>query len=152
MILSAHDSELAVRLIVATVLGALVGLERGIHGKDAGFKTYTLVCLGSALMMVLSTEIYLIYKGIATVDPSRIAAQVVTGIGFLGAGAIIRSPQGGIRGLTTAAGIWTICGIGMACGVGLYKIAAISTLLVLVILILFLQVERKIIPKKGQEE
>ena len=81
MILSVHDSELAIRLLVATFLGALVGLERGIHGKDAGFKTYTLVCLGSALMMVLSTEIFLIYKGVATVDPSRIAAQVVTEIG-----------------------------------------------------------------------
>ncbi len=152
MILTAHDSELAIRLLVATVLGALVGLERGIHGKDAGFKTYTLVCLGSALMMVLSTEIFLIYRGIASVDPSRIAAQVVTGIGFLGAGAIIRSQQGSVRGLTTAAGIWTICGIGMACGVGLYKIAIITTLLVLVILILFLRVERHMIPKKNQGE
>ena len=130
----------------------LVGLERGIHGKDAGFKTYTLVCLGSALMMVLSTEIFLIYKGVASVDPSRIAAQVVTGIGFLGAGAIIRSQQGSVRGLTTAAGIWTICGIGMACGVGLYKIAIITTLLVLVILILFLKVEHHMIPKKNQGE
>ena len=152
MILSAHDAELAIRLLVATVLGALVGLERGVHGKDAGFKTYTLVCLGSALMMVLSTEIFLIYKGVASVDPSRIAAQVVTGIGFLGAGAIIRSQQGSVRGLTTAAGIWTICGIGMACGVGLYKIAIITTLLVLVVLILFLQVERRMIPKKNQGE
>jgi len=152
MILSSHDAELAIRLIAATFLGALVGLERGIHGKDAGFKTYTLVCLGSALMMVLSTEMFLIYKGLATVDPSRIAAQVVTGIGFLGAGAIIRSQQGSVRGLTTAAGIWTICGIGMACGVGLYKIAVIATLLVLVILILFLKVEHHMIPKKNQDE
>jgi putative Mg2+ transporter-C (MgtC) family protein len=152
MILSAHDAELAMRLLIATVLGAVVGLERGIHGKDAGFKTYTLVCLGSALMMVLSTEIFLIYKGIATVDPSRIAAQVVTGIGFLGAGAIIRSQRGSVRGLTTAAGIWTICGIGMACGVGLYKIAIITTILVLVILILFLKVERLMVPKKNQDE
>ena len=149
--LTPHDIDSFARLLAATGLGALIGLEREYNGKEAGFKTYTLVCLGSALMMVISADMFLIYKGLTVVDPSRIAAHVVTGIGFLGAGAIIRGDQG-VRGLTTAAGIWTICGIGMACGVGLYKIAVITTLLVLVILILFLKVEHHMIPKKNQGE
>lgn len=152
IILTPHDIDVVIRLGVATLLGALVGLERGFHGKDAGFKTYALVSLGSALMMTLSTEIYTIYKNAAAVDPSRIAAQVVTGIGFLGAGAIIRSQQGSVKGLTTAAGIWAICGVGLACGLGLYKEAVITTLLVLIVLVLFSKVERNIKIKKGQDE
>jgi putative Mg2+ transporter-C (MgtC) family protein len=145
--LTAHDIENFTRLLVAAGLGALIGLEREYNGKEAGFKTYTLVCLGSALMMVISADIFLIYKGLAVVDPSRIAAQVVTGIGFLGAGAIIRDHQG-VRGLTTAAGIWAVCGIGLACGIGLYKPAIVTTLLVLIVLVLFQRLEKDILPKK----
>jgi len=147
-----HDIDVVVRLVMATFLGAIVGLERGIQGKDAGFKTYALVCLGSALMMIISVDIYAIYKGMAIVDPSRIAAQVVTGVGFLGAGAIIRSRQGSVKGLTTAAGIWAICGVGLACGLGLFKEAIVGTLLVLIILVLFSKVEQRTIrSKKGDE-
>ncbi len=145
---SAHEAQVLLRLFVAAILGALVGFERGINGKDAGFKTYTLVCVGSALIMILSTEIHILYKGEAFVDPSRIAAQVVTGIGFLGAGAIIRSQQGSVRGLTTAAGIWAICGIGMTCGVGLYKIATTATIIVLLVLVVFTGVEKRVFPKQ----
>jgi putative Mg2+ transporter-C (MgtC) family protein len=149
---TSHEVDMVARLLMATFLGALVGLERGVHGKDAGFKTYALVCLGSALMMIISVDIYAIYKGIAVVDPSRIAAQVVTGVGFLGAGAIIRSQQGSVKGLTTAAGIWAICGVGLACGIGLFKEAIVATLLVLIILVLFSKVERRTIrPKKESE-
>jgi len=143
-----HDYEMGLRLIAATGLGAVIGLEREFNGKEAGFKTYTLVCLGSALMMLLSTEIHEIYKGVTTVDPSRIAAQVVTGIGFLGAGAIIRSQQGGVRGLTTAAGIWAMCGVGLACGLGLFKPAVFATFLVLIVFVIFSRVQRNILPPK----
>lgn len=142
-----HECDIGLRFLVATVLGAIIGLEREFNGKEAGFKTYTLVCLGSALMMFVSTEIYEIYKNVATVDPSRIAAQVVTGIGFLGAGAIIRS-QAGIRGLTTAAGIWAMCGVGLACGLGLFRTAAFTTLLVLIVFVLFSKVQKNILPPK----
>ena len=145
--LTPHDMENFIRLLAATGLGALIGFEREYNGKEAGFKTYTLVCLGSSLMMIISADIFLIYKGLATVDPSRIAAQVVTGIGFLGAGAIIRDQQG-VRGLTTAAGIWAVCGIGLACGIGLFKPAIMTTFLVLIVLVIFSRLERDVLPKK----
>jgi len=136
-----QDIDFALRLAAAAFLGGLIGLERESHGKDAGFRTYAIVCVGSALIMILSTEMYELYKGVAEVDPARIVAQVVSGIGFLGAGAIIRFPQG-IKGLTTAAGIWTAAGIGMACGLGLYKLAGFTTVLVLVILIVFSKIDQ----------
>lgn len=148
IMLAPHDIQTALQLLMATLLGAVVGLEREFNGKEAGFKTYTLVCLGSALIMVLSTEIFQIYRTVANVDPSRIAAQVVTGIGFLGAGAIIRSPQGSIKGLTTAAGIWAMCGVGLACGVGLFKAAIFTTFLVLIVFVLFSKVQRNLLPHK----
>ena len=140
--LTGQDLEVAVRLTAATFLGGLIGLEREVHGKEAGFRTYALVCLGSALVMVVSTEIFEIYKNVTNqVDPSRIAAQVVSGIGFLGAGAIIRFPQG-IKGLTTAAGIWAASGIGLACGLGEYWPALVTTALTLTILIIFSKIDR----------
>src|SRR5689334_9341507 len=135
---------MTIRLIVSAVLGGLIGIERESHGKEAGFRTYSLVCLGSALVMIVSIETYFVYK-IASTDPSRIAAQVVSGIGFLGAGAIIRFPQGGsegVKGLTTAAGIWAASGIGLACGLGLYFPAALSTAVTLTILIVFSKLDR----------
>ncbi|MFH0984939.1 MAG: MgtC/SapB family protein [Candidatus Omnitrophota bacterium] len=146
--LTPTDIQFAVKLCVATLLGALIGLEREVHGKEAGFKTYSLVCLGSALMMIVSIDVFEIYKGVAAVDPGRIAAQAVTGIGFLGAGAIIRSSEGSIRGLTTAAGIWSACAIGLACGLGLYKQAIMTTILVLVILVIFSKLQKSMLHKK----
>ena len=133
--------DIVLRLTAASFLGGAIGLEREMHGKEAGFRTYALVCLGSALVMVVSTQIFEVYRNVAQVDPSRIAAQVVSGVGFLGAGAIIRFPQG-IKGLTTAAGIWTASGIGLACGMGFYVPALIATFLTLVILIVFSKVDR----------
>ncbi len=138
---SPQDMDITMRLVIATFLGGLIGIEREMHGKEAGFRTYALVCVGAALMMVVSIQMYDIYKGSAQVDPSRIAAQVVSGIGFLGAGAIIRFPQG-IKGLTTAAGIWTAAGIGLACGMGQYHPAVITTILALLILVVFSKVNR----------
>ncbi len=149
--LTSQDLDIAIKLIIATLLGAVIGLEREAHGKEAGFKTYALVCLGSALMMIVSVDVFTMFKGVATVDPGRIAAQAVTGIGFLGAGAIIRSPEG-IKGLTTAAGIWAACAIGLACGLGLYKQAVMTTLLVLIILVIFSRLQRNILPKKRVAE
>lgn len=140
-IASPENIDTAVRLITAASLGALIGLERERHRKEAGFRTYTIVCLGSALIMVVSTQIFELYKGSADTDPSRIAAQVISGIGFLGAGAIIRSPQG-VKGITTAAGIWVAAGIGLACGLAQYFAAVLSTLLVLLVLIIFSRVDR----------
>ena len=131
-----HDMDMGLRLVMATFLGGLIGFERERLGKEAGFRTHTLVSLGSALVMIVSIEVFEIYKNVATVDPSRIAAQVVSGIGFLGAGAIIRFPQG-VRGLTSAAGIWSVSGIGLACGIAQYKPAIMTTLLTLVIFAVF---------------
>lgn len=145
--ISPHDIDMAVRLTVATLLGALVGIERESHGKEAGFRTYALVCLGSALVMIVSIQIHEIYQGIAEVDPSRIAAQVVSGVGFLGAGAIIRYSER-VKGLTTAAGIWAVSGIGLACGLGQYRPAVISTVLTLIILTVFSRVGRAMREKK----
>ncbi|MBI3316806.1 MAG: MgtC/SapB family protein [Candidatus Omnitrophica bacterium] len=136
-----NDFDITLRLIAATFLGGLIGFEREWQRKEAGVRTYAMVSLGSALIMVVSIEVFEIYRAVATVDPSRIAAQVVSGIGFLGAGAIIRDPRE-IKGLTTAAGIWTVAGIGLACGLGQYKPAVLSTFLALVILILFSKIDR----------
>ncbi|MCM8775393.1 MAG: MgtC/SapB family protein [Candidatus Omnitrophica bacterium] len=140
---TAYDVDVAVRLIVATLLGGLVGLEREWQGKQAGFRTHALVCLGSALAMIVSVEIYEIYKNVTVVDPSRIASQVITGIGFLGAGTIIRFSQG-VRGLTTAAGIWATAGIGLACGLAEYKPAIIAAVLMLIILIVFSKIDQAV--------
>ena len=126
-----------IRLLASTILGGFIGLEREVHGKEAGLRTYTLVSLGSALIMIISVQIFEIYKTQTIMDPSRIAAQVVTGIGFLGAGAIIRfnsSAGAEIKGLTTAAGIWAAAGIGLACGIGAYVPACMTTILVLLVL------------------
>ncbi len=141
--LTPRDIEITIQLMIAAFLGGLIGVEREYHGKEAGFRTYALVTLGSAMFMVLSIEMYSFFGKITTVDPGRIAAQVVTGIGFLGAGAIIRYPTE-IKGLTTAAGIWTAAGIGLACGMGHYVSAIITTALALFILLIYAKINRKI--------
>ena len=118
------------RLVLATFLGAVIGFQREMSGKEAGLRTNMLICLGSALFTVLS-----IY-GFPGSDPSRIAAGVATGIGFIGAGVILHRTGGAVIGLTSAATIWAVAGIGMAAGAGLYIIAAVATVLALVILLL----------------
>ena len=141
--ISAEEIELIIRLSAATILGGLIGFERELHGKVAGFRTHSLVALGSALIMLVSIHMFDLYRGTVSVDPSRIAAQVVTGIGFLGAGTIIRSKTG-VIGLTTAAGLWTASGIGLACGVGYYRAAIIATVVTLVVLVIFSRIGRAI--------
>ncbi|MDD3088518.1 MAG: MgtC/SapB family protein [Candidatus Omnitrophica bacterium] len=124
-----------VRVLLACLMGGLVGLEREIHGCAAGLRTHILVTIGSALFMLVSIFMPVGFGDLGAVDPSRIAANVVTGIGFLGAGAIIRYGWS-IRGLTTAASIWAVAAIGLAVGSGMYIPAAITTTVVLAVLFL----------------
>jgi putative Mg2+ transporter-C (MgtC) family protein len=123
-----HDeTQMIIRLVMACALGALVGLERESGDRPAGFRTHTLVCMGSCLFMLVS--IYGFGEG-SMRDPARLAAQVVSGIGFLGAGTILHEGAN-VKGLTTAASIWMISAIGLAVGAGLYVIGAFATLLML---------------------
>ena len=127
--------ELLLRLVLAAAFGGLIGLERELREREAGFRTHTLVSLGSALFTIASAygfHDFLVSGGsLVRTDPTRIAAQIVTGIGFLGAGAIIR--QGlSIRGLTTAATLWVVAAIGLTTGAGYYSAAAFTTVLVLI--------------------
>ena len=112
-------------LLLSIILGFSIGFERRKRSKEAGVRTHTIVCVGSALMTIIS-------RYIGTGDPGRIAAQIVTGIGFLGAGMIVYKHHE-VRGLTTAAGIWATAGVGMACGAELYLIAVVATILMLVV-------------------
>ncbi len=142
------NPELIARLLLASLLGGIIGLEREVHGRAAGFRTHLLVSLGSCLFVISSIFFYQLYGNISRigpsgVDPGRVAAQVVTGIGFLGAGAIIRD-RASIRGLTTAACLWVAAAVGLACGIGLYVIAPLVTLLAVVSLLLLKKVENRL--------
>ncbi|MBR1630892.1 MAG: MgtC/SapB family protein [Paludibacteraceae bacterium] len=127
--------NLILRIVLATGCGALIGIDREYRTKAAGFRTHVLVALGSALFMVVSMYGFEEVRRLsgASFDPSRIASQVVTGIGFIGAGTILFQ-KNSVRGLTTAAGLWVTAAIGLACGAGLYWIAGVATLLVLLCL------------------
>ena len=130
------------KLLLAAVLGGVVGWERERHGRWAGFRTHILVSLGACLMMLVSEFIQTRYSHIPSetvirMDPSRVAAQIVTGIGFLGAGAIIKSGANMVRGLTTAACLWVVAGIGMAIGCG-YIVPALATVVLALITLLAL--------------
>lgn len=135
--------EMILRLLLAGVLGALIGFERRSHFKEAGLRTHFVVSLGSALIMLVSKYGFNDLEGVTSVglDPSRVAAQVVSGIGFLGAGTIIVEHQY-VRGLTTAAGLWATAGIGLAIGAGMYIPGASATLLILVGLEIFNKLQR----------
>jgi len=138
--------EVIVRICLAGLLGALVGIEREIHGRPAGFRTHLLVSLGACLMMLVSEHFYFKYQQLASesvvrLDPARVAAQIVTGIGFLGAGAIIKESHS-VRGLTTAACLWVVAGIGMAVGCGMYAAALLVTAVALFSLLLLKRIER----------
>lgn len=140
--------EIVFRIILAVILGGVVGYERERHNRPAGFRTHILVCVGSTLIMMVSAYGFSGQIGAGfEADPGRIAAGVVTGIGFLGAGTIIQQ-RGSIRGLTTAASIWVVSGIGLAVGVGFYLGAVLTTVLVLTSLLLLGQIERKIFSRR----
>ena len=132
--------DLTIRLTLALVLGGAIGIEREYRAKEAGFRTHFLVALGSALFCVVSQYGF----GVDLKDSSRVAAQVVSGIGFLGAGTIIFQ-KNVVRGLTTAAGLWVTAAIGLACGTGMYAAAAVGTVLVLV----GLEVLNALLPQLG---
>lgn len=125
--------ELLLRLVLACVFGGIIGYERQSRRKSAGLRTNVLVCLGACLIMVLSQEIYQHVEGKTNADPARLAAQVVSGIGFLGAGAIMKEGLT-VTGLTTAACLWVVAGVGLAVGGGFYSGAFITTALVFVTL------------------
>ena len=107
---------IAVRIAVAVVLGGIIGLERGLKNRPAGLRTYMLVCVGACLIMVTNQYIYQVF---GTGDPVRMGAQVVSGIGFLGAGTIVVTKRNQIKGLTTAAGLWAAAAVGLSVGIGL---------------------------------
>jgi len=137
--------DLMMKSLVATICGGLIGIERERRGKPAGLRTNILICLGSTLYMLVGQYITERFTGISS-DPSRIASQVVTGIGFIGAGTIIQA-RGTITGLTTAAVIWTVAGIGLCIGAGFPFIALFFTLLVLFVLTFLSQYEQKLLGK-----
>ena len=124
--------DLIIRITIAAILGAIIGAEREVHGKAAGLRTNLLICLGAAVFTIISRQMAEGKEDSLT----RIAAQIVTGVGFLGAGAIIQD-RGGVHGLTTAATIWLVASIGMACGAGFFSLALITTFITILVLIGF---------------
>lgn len=125
------EVEMVLRLLLAAALGAIIGYQRERAGKPAGLRTHVLICVGAALFTVAS-----LYGFGAVADPARVAAGIVAGIGFLGAGAIIHREGGLVAGLTTAATIWAVAAVGLAAGAGLYLVSAVTTILILIVLLL----------------
>jgi putative Mg2+ transporter-C (MgtC) family protein len=129
----------AISIGIAVLLGTAIGLEREFSGKAAGLRTNVLICLGAAVFTIISKQM-----GMDTnTTTTRISAQIVTGVGFLGAGAIIRD-RGGVLGLTTAATIWLVASIGMSCGAGYYRLAGVATLSAIIVLLGLRQIEKPI--------
>lgn len=131
------------KMVLSMLLGAVVGFERKRKGQTAGVRTFSLISMGATLAMLLSIYVPQEYMGLKNGDPGRIAAQVITGIGFLGAGAIIQM-KGSVRGLTTAAGIWMVAIIGMAVGVGMYVLSIVASALILLVLVRLEKVEQRV--------
>ncbi|MCJ7693634.1 MAG: MgtC/SapB family protein [Sedimentisphaerales bacterium] len=125
-----------IAVILAVIFGSAIGMERELCGKAAGLRTNVLICLGAAVFTIISREV-----GGQNDSITRIAAQIVTGVGFLGAGAIIQD-RGGVHGLTTAATIWLVASIGMACGAKFYALAFIATLIAIGVLIGLAKIEK----------
>ncbi|MEE9323017.1 MAG: MgtC/SapB family protein [Candidatus Aenigmarchaeota archaeon] len=129
------ETEMVIKLVLSAILGGLVGFEREVHRKPAGMRTHSLVCIGAALFTIMSVNII-------GAEPSRVAAGIVTGIGFLGAGMIFKA-EDRVRGLTTAAELWVLAAIGLAIGIGYYFAALITTVIVIFILIPLKYVEKE---------
>lgn len=137
------NMELLIRLVLACLLGGIIGIERGRNKHPAGFRTHILVCAAAALVMLCNIFIFEKYKNYANVDPARLGAQVISGIGFLGAGTILKEGVT-IKGLTTAASLWSVACIGIAVGLGFYPGAVFTAVLVLITLMVFARFENKI--------
>lgn len=136
-----HNAELLFRIVAACILGGIVGYEREQTNRPAGFRTHILVCVGAALVMMTGEFIHDKFGG--NTDPARIGAQVVSGVGFLGAGTIMRAGFN-VRGLTTAASLWAVSCVGLACGIGFYAGAIVSAAMICTTLIAFKRIERKL--------
>ena len=130
----------ALRIFMAAVLGGLMGLERGLKNRAAGLRTYMLVCIGACMIMLTN---HFIYQSTGVGDPVRMGAQVISGIGFLGAGTIIVTRRSQVKGLTTAAGLWTAAGVGLALGIGFYEAALVGAFVVLVVMTLMQYMDNK---------
>jgi putative Mg2+ transporter-C (MgtC) family protein len=137
------DTEVFIRLIMAMLLGSLLGAERLFAGKTAGMRTYSLVSMGSAVFIITAIVVTHSYIGIVEFDPMRMAASIIAGVGFLGAGLIIFRDEK-LRGLTTAAGLWVAAGIGVAVGFGLFNIAIMSSFITLFILVALGYLKKKL--------
>lgn len=123
--------ELIMRIVCATLLGGILGIERGLKHRPAGLRTYMLVCISACIVMITNQFICQVY---GTGDPGRMGAQVISGIGFLGAGTIMITPHSQIKGLTTAAGLWASACIGLAIGIGFWEVAVIGTVTIFLVL------------------
>ena len=143
VVITLDSSTIFLQLILAMVLGMLLGTERAIAGKTVGMRTYALVSLGASLFIVISTAVTGAYVEITGFDPMRVAAGIVTGVGFLGAGIIIYRGSK-LRGLTTAASLWVAAGIGVATGYQLYAVAIFTTFLTLLVFTILWFIEQKI--------
>ena len=139
----------AIRIVAAVLIGGLLGLERGMKNRPAGLRTYMLVCVGSCLIMLTNQYIYQVYQ---TGDPVRMGAQVVSGIGFLGAGTIVVTRRNQIKGLTTAAGLWTSAGVGLALGIGFYEAALIGGLAMFFVITVLQRMDNNMHRKSRQME
>ena len=137
------------RIFAAVFIGGILGLERGMKNRPAGFRTYMLVCVGACVIMLTNQYIYQVTS---TGDPVRMGAQVVSGIGFLGAGTTIVTRHNQIKGLTTAAGLWSAAGVGLALGVGFYEAAVAGTIAVFVVMALLQKMDNKLHRKSKQLE
>jgi putative Mg2+ transporter-C (MgtC) family protein len=140
-----HHLEMALRLVAALLSGACIGYERSFHGRPAGLRTHVLVCLASAVLMLVTVyeDHWVRVQGESRLDPTRMAQGIMTGIGFLGAGVIVKEGLN-VRGLTTAASIWITAAIGVLAGVGLYLPMAFSVLLALLVLSVFRWIEMRV--------
>ena len=137
------------RIFAAVIVGGILGLERGMKNRPAGLRTYMLVCVGACVIMLTNQYIY---QAAGTGDPVRMGAQVVSGIGFLGAGTIIVTRRNQIKGLTTAAGLWSAAGVGLALGVGFYEAALAGTLAVFIVMTLLQKMDNKLHRKSKRLE
>ena len=138
------DLDIVVRILVAFLLGGIIGYERQSKHKSAGLRTHILVCIGACLIMTISINIYSTVQGLTNADPARLAAQVVSGIGFLGAGSIITN-KGSVVGLTTAASLWVVAGVGLAAGSANYVGAVATTIIVFLTLTILSKVDARIV-------
>ncbi|MCX6757926.1 MAG: MgtC/SapB family protein [Candidatus Nomurabacteria bacterium] len=148
-----QNSEIIMRLVVALLLGSIIGVERVIVHKEAGMKTHALVALGAAMFVLISDQMGIKYANFPGFNPTMMASQIIVGIGFIGAGVIIfREKDERLVGLTTASGLWVSAGIGMAAGLGFLDIAFIATILVIIVFVGMNFLENPIRKITGQDQ